>query len=219
MRAERRDSFRATVFECVTPLPAARCISGCAARNACVAASLLPPAIATSTFLMKVRMRDLRAWLRSVRVWVCRMRLRADAVLAMCFFRLLKQRNPAAAAASGERSSMHGSPASQESLRTVRRARPHGTCSLTQAAVAAKSSHQVNWKNREIRRQKFDAKALSMVRDSIALRRLMSSCSSGHFSLFGDPRPEFASPPTTARKFAINVCDTSRYPHNKLANR
>ena len=31
IRADKRDSLRATVFACVTPLPRARCISGCAA--------------------------------------------------------------------------------------------------------------------------------------------------------------------------------------------
>src|SRR5690348_10140630 len=34
IRADNRESFRATVLEGMTPLPAARCISGCAARNA-----------------------------------------------------------------------------------------------------------------------------------------------------------------------------------------
>jgi hypothetical protein len=83
IRADSRDNCRETVLRCATPLPTARCISGCAARNASVAASLFPPTIANSTFLMKVRMRDLRAWLRSVRRSDCRLRLRAEAVLAM----------------------------------------------------------------------------------------------------------------------------------------
>ena len=47
-RADRRDILRATVFLCTTPLPAARCISGCASRSAAVAASLLPLATAAS---------------------------------------------------------------------------------------------------------------------------------------------------------------------------
>src|ERR1700733_7954392 len=61
IRADSRDSLRATVLRWATCLPAARCISGCAARNASAAAALLPLAIATSTFLTKVRIRDLRA--------------------------------------------------------------------------------------------------------------------------------------------------------------
>jgi hypothetical protein len=48
-------------------LPAARCISGCAACNAALAASLSPPAIAASTFLTKVRIRDFLARLSAVR--------------------------------------------------------------------------------------------------------------------------------------------------------
>ena len=34
MRAERREILRDTVLSWITPLPAARCISGCAARSA-----------------------------------------------------------------------------------------------------------------------------------------------------------------------------------------
>src|SRR5277367_2252451 len=83
MRADSRDSLRAIVLACTTPLLAARCISGCASRSAACAAALSPPAMVVSTFLMKVRMRDFRAWLRRVRVLVWRMRLRAEAVLAM----------------------------------------------------------------------------------------------------------------------------------------
>ena len=83
IRADNRESLRDIVLLCATPLPAARCISGCAARNASPAACLSPPAMAASTFLTKVLMRDFRAWLRSVRRFVCRMRLRAEAVLAI----------------------------------------------------------------------------------------------------------------------------------------
>src|ERR1700692_1140239 len=83
IRADRREILRAIVLACTTPLVAARCISGCALRRASAATDLSPPAIAISTFLMKVRIRDLRAWLRSVRRSVWRMRLRAEAVLAM----------------------------------------------------------------------------------------------------------------------------------------
>jgi hypothetical protein len=83
IRADRRASLRATVLAWITPFPDARCISGCAARRASPAADLSPLAIAVSTFLTKVRMRDLRALFRAVRVSVCRMRLRAEAVLAI----------------------------------------------------------------------------------------------------------------------------------------
>ena len=95
MRADRRDSLRATVFAWVTPLPAARCISGCAARSASVAPALSPPASAASTFLTKVRMRDLRAAFCTVRRLVCRMRLRADAVLAIGPVRSFNTKIPA----------------------------------------------------------------------------------------------------------------------------
>jgi hypothetical protein len=50
MRAESRDSFRATVLRWNTPLVTARCSSGCAARNASCACALSPPEIACSTF-------------------------------------------------------------------------------------------------------------------------------------------------------------------------
>ena len=70
MRVDSRESFLAMVFLCTTPLPAARCISGCAACSATTASCLLPPAIAASTFLTKVRMRDFRAWLSTVRLTV-----------------------------------------------------------------------------------------------------------------------------------------------------
>jgi hypothetical protein len=70
IRAVKRDSLRPTVFAWITPLPDARCISGWAARSASAAADLSPLAIAVSTFLTKVRIRDLRAWFRAVRVTV-----------------------------------------------------------------------------------------------------------------------------------------------------
>src|SRR3954465_12237079 len=83
MRAESRDSLRATVLAWNTPLVAARCISGCAAFSASCACDLSPPAIACSTLRMKPRTRDFRARLRRVRFSVWRMRLRAEAVFAM----------------------------------------------------------------------------------------------------------------------------------------
>jgi hypothetical protein len=70
MRADNRDSLRATVLRWTTPLAAARCISGCASCNAAAAAAWSPPAIANSTFLIKLRIRDLRALLRAVRTIV-----------------------------------------------------------------------------------------------------------------------------------------------------
>jgi hypothetical protein len=70
IRADNRDSFRATVFAWITPFPDARCISGCASRKALVATDLSPLAIAISTFFTKVRMRDFRAALRAVRTLV-----------------------------------------------------------------------------------------------------------------------------------------------------
>lgn len=70
MRADNRDSLRATVFAWITPLPVARCISGCAARKAAAATDLSPLAIASSTFFTNVRIRDFRAALRAVRTMV-----------------------------------------------------------------------------------------------------------------------------------------------------
>src|ERR1700744_1928806 len=83
IRADKRDSLRATVLAWMTPLPFARCISGWATCSADCAAALSPLAIASSTFFTKVRIRAFRAWLRAVRVVVCRMRFRADAVFAI----------------------------------------------------------------------------------------------------------------------------------------
>ena len=83
MRAERRESLRETELAFSTPLPAARCSSGCMSRNAVWAASLFPAATASSTLRMKLCTRDLRALLRAVRFSVWRMRFWADAILAM----------------------------------------------------------------------------------------------------------------------------------------
>ena len=87
---------------------------------------LVPPAIATSTFLMKVRMRDLRAWLRSVRRSVCRLRLRAEAVLAMMSCSLGRTQTPRCSTlpASGDAGSKHPPPASQGSPLPRRRKAP-----------------------------------------------------------------------------------------------
>src|SRR5437764_9969939 len=78
MRAERRDSLRATVFRCITPFVVARCNSGSARRNADCAAFLSPVSIALSTFLTKVRTRLNRERLVAVRFSVCRRRFSAD---------------------------------------------------------------------------------------------------------------------------------------------
>src|ERR1700686_5121496 len=52
--AANRDSLRATVLRCITPLLMARCNSGCASWKADWAAFLSPVSIAVSTFLTKV---------------------------------------------------------------------------------------------------------------------------------------------------------------------
>ena len=66
-RAESRDNLRATVLACTTPLVAARCNSGCAARKASCAADLSPDFTASSTLRKKLRTRDFRALFRAVR--------------------------------------------------------------------------------------------------------------------------------------------------------
>src|SRR5438552_1474667 len=83
MRALRRESLRATVFLCRTPFETPRCISGWAAMKAVFAAALSPLAIASSTFLTKVRMRLSRALLTSVRFKVWRLRFSADLWVAI----------------------------------------------------------------------------------------------------------------------------------------
>mgnify|MGYP007022536709 CR=1 FL=1 len=55
-----------------------------AARNAAVAASLSPPAMAASTFFTKVRMRPMRLPLISARRSLRRMRFLACGVFAIC---------------------------------------------------------------------------------------------------------------------------------------
>lgn len=83
MRAERRDNLRAAVFRCKTPLCTPRIISGSAARKAASACSLLPSAIASSTFLTNVRIRPTRARFTMVLFRVCRIRFLADALFAI----------------------------------------------------------------------------------------------------------------------------------------
>jgi len=75
---DKRDSLRDMVFLWNTPVCAPRIISGSAAWIAVTAAALSPEAIAASTFLMKVRMRDRRATFTSVRDAVWRIRFLAD---------------------------------------------------------------------------------------------------------------------------------------------
>ena len=60
-RRVRRDILRATVFLWSTPRATPRAISGWAALSAAAAASLSPASQADSTFLMKLRMRLMRA--------------------------------------------------------------------------------------------------------------------------------------------------------------
>ena len=78
MRLLKRDSLRAAVFLCTTPLPTLRCSSGCANLRADCAVARSPVAIAVSTFFTKVRTRLTRARLMAVRLAVCRMRFSAD---------------------------------------------------------------------------------------------------------------------------------------------
>src|SRR5690348_6364116 len=67
MRAESRDSLRATRFLCTTFCPTPRIRTGCAALNASCADFLLPLAIAVSTFFRYVLMRDSRAVFTALR--------------------------------------------------------------------------------------------------------------------------------------------------------
>jgi hypothetical protein len=85
MRAANRESLRATVFLCITPLVIARCSSGCASWYADCAADLSPEAIAVSTFLTNVRTRLVRARYIAVRLAVCLTRFSADLWLAIQF--------------------------------------------------------------------------------------------------------------------------------------
>tara|TARA_B100001179_G_C18595238_1_gene406905 strand:+ start:844 stop:1173 length:330 start_codon:yes stop_codon:yes gene_type:complete len=61
IRADKRDNLREAVFLLKTPFETPRINSGCAARNASSAPWASELDRASSTFLMKVRMRDLRA--------------------------------------------------------------------------------------------------------------------------------------------------------------
>lgn len=73
----------------MTPFETARCISGCAARNALFAADLSPVEMASSTCRKYVRTRERRALLTAVRREILRTIFFADDVLAMSFsFRL-----------------------------------------------------------------------------------------------------------------------------------
>ena len=67
MRADSRLSLRDTVLRWSMPLVTPRWSSGCAAVKASRAAALSPLAIASSTFLTKVRIRLTRALLTAVR--------------------------------------------------------------------------------------------------------------------------------------------------------
>src|SRR5262249_40030662 len=82
-RAARREILRDTVLACRTPLLAARASSGCAARKASLALAASPAASASSTWRTKVRTRERRALLTSVRRAILRVAFFAEVVLAM----------------------------------------------------------------------------------------------------------------------------------------
>lgn len=82
-RLESRDILREAVFFATTPRVTPRISSGCAWRSAKAAASLLPDAIASSTFRRKVRIRERRALFTAVRRSVWRARFLDWVVLAM----------------------------------------------------------------------------------------------------------------------------------------
>src|SRR5437868_11591091 len=65
------------------PFCAERAISGSAALRAATASSCLPPAMASSTLRIKVRMRERRDLLTSVRAAILRADFFADEVLAI----------------------------------------------------------------------------------------------------------------------------------------
>ena len=83
-RFDNLEIFLLAVFLCSTPLVTPRMISGCARRSAAAAASPSPLATASSTFRMKVRIRDIRARFIMVRPILCRSRFFDWGVLAMC---------------------------------------------------------------------------------------------------------------------------------------
>ena len=79
MRCASRETLRDAVFVCTTPLFTPRMHLGLAQRRSAAARRVLsPPAIAVSTFFTKVRMREMRAPLISVRRSARRMRFSAD---------------------------------------------------------------------------------------------------------------------------------------------
>src|SRR5579872_7385784 len=84
-RLVKRDTFRAPVFLCSTPLETPRMISGSAAFRAARAAALSPLVMASSTLRIKPRTRVLRAVLMAVRLAVVRTRLRDEAIFGMGF--------------------------------------------------------------------------------------------------------------------------------------
>ena len=63
MFLDKREIFLAAVFLTNTPFDTPLCNSGCAIFSAWVAKSLSPAAIALSTFLTKVLILEIRAWL------------------------------------------------------------------------------------------------------------------------------------------------------------
>jgi hypothetical protein len=82
-RLVKREILRDTVLRCITPLDAPRASSGWAACIAASAALLSPDAIASSTLRTKVRIREMRDLLISVRAAILRVAFLADEVLAI----------------------------------------------------------------------------------------------------------------------------------------
>ncbi len=78
IRAESRESLRATVLRWSTPRVVPRWSSGCAKTNSAWAAALFPDPIADSTRLMKVRIRPTRLVLTSARRALLRIRFLAE---------------------------------------------------------------------------------------------------------------------------------------------
>src|SRR5215469_11827808 len=81
--AARRATLRAPVFLCTTPLDTARISSDSASTNAVLAAAASPPATASSNLRRKVRTRERRALLTSVRAAILRIAFLAPGLLAI----------------------------------------------------------------------------------------------------------------------------------------
>src|SRR5205814_5487628 len=82
-RAARRETLREPVFLWTTPLVTARISSDCAFTKASLAAAASPPASASSNLRRKVRTRERRAVLTSVRRAILRTAFLEPGVLAI----------------------------------------------------------------------------------------------------------------------------------------